>query len=339
MKIETSNLKQAMNVLKPAFTKAGVEGFNEYVFFDKEYIFAYNEGIKIAYPFKCGFAAGLPSSEFSKFLSKVKTKEIEFEKTEDGIHIKAGRVKAHFIDNVDIMERMKDMPSCPEDFDRLPMDFLRGLELCLISASNDLRSLSSMIYVNEREISSTDAFRMSKYTMEKGIENSFLISSKHVKELIKFVPAFYVMEESYIHFITEENVVISILMGMGEINDVNLFINNNAGERILLPDNIDEMIDVTSIMTSPVNEIDKKVDIIISDGKIKCEAQNNMGNIETENEIEIEGSFKFAVNPLYFSVVLSHVKEMLLRQDIESDENWIIFYSDNFRYMFSLMGV
>ena len=127
-------------------------------------------------------------------------------------------------------------------------------------------------------------------------------------------------------------------MGFGNFHDVNEWINDNRGERILLPDNIADMIDVTAIMTAPVSEIDKKVDIIISGGKIKCEAKNEMGVIETENEIDIDGTFKFAVNPLYFSVVLGHVKEMILHQDEEEDENWIIFYSDNFRYMFTLMG-
>lgn len=334
MKIETKKLKDVMKKLKPAFNRGGISGFNEYVFFDDNHIFAYNEDVKISIPFKCGFSAGLPSSEFFKFLNKVNTDEIDFIKNEDSINIKSGRVKAVFKDNISLLERMEDMPKCPEEYNRLPSNFMKGIELTLYTVSNKEDSITSMISIIEDQITSTDNYRMSKYIMDNTMNIDILIPGKKAKELIKFEPSFFTVEDNYIHFVTDDDIIISFLLGEGNLPDVNEYINNETGDRILLPENIDNMIDITSIMTDDVMEIDKKIEITIDNGKILCKANNDIGFIESENEIDIAGSFKFDVNPMFFATVLKNTKEMILNQE----NNFIIFYYDNYRYLMGLIG-
>ncbi len=332
MKISTKLLKDAVKLLRPAFKKGEIEALGQYIFIKDKFIFAYNGEIKVSVPIGIEGSYVFPSTEFTKLLNKIKTTEISIEaKSDSEVVIRADKVKAGFATNEKVLSQLEDFPDTPDEFKALPTDFHQGIKLTAFSTQKN--TILRNLWIKEDTIASTDNYRISKYTFDAPFECDFFLPVTSAKELLKYPVSFYTFTDDFIHFITDDNLMISCKTVEVTFPEIDEYIGNMSGESIRLPAKMKDMIDITSIMTDKADIMEKCIDVNISGGQIVCKSDSDIGFIETVNDIEIDEDLNFVINPILFKDILSVCQEMILNKESE----WVLFHNDKYRHLIMLL--
>ena len=333
MKIDRQELLKALSALRPGLAKKDIVEQATHFVFIKDKIITYNDQICIMYPFDTGFECSVKADEFYKILSSMTDAEVELISEENKLILNSGSVKSGFTASTDryVIELVEQM-DIPGEWIRLPGDFIEGLSFCIFSVSKDVsRRILSCINVSGDQIVSSDDNRISQYTMASPVEDSLLIQGSAVLELIKFEIKEYARGQSWIYFKTEDGVVFASRVIEGEYPDASEFFDFEF-TRFRLPDNLKQAVEMVSIFAEGDFDIDKKIEVIVKDGKIKCKGEKEIGWAETEADIKLksEEAIKFAINPIFFSQILDHTTTICCGKDRA------MFTTKNFKHLLSL---
>lgn len=215
MTIQKKQLLEALKCAMPGIETgtATLQGADSFVFHNGN-IFSYNDSISVSVPLsQAGLVeenleGAVKAEEFFKIVSKLPGEEISFVANEEKWILKSGKAKAEMtLMNFDFETRLKGIETS-EDWIPIDDDFITGLGICKMSNN---KSPLSGIYINGKEIFSTDGWQINKYTMKESELPVFWLSDKSVDELLKFNNLkFMQVQGSWVHFKSENETLFSV---------------------------------------------------------------------------------------------------------------------------------
>jgi len=315
MEFDVKELVRTLKMVMPGLGgKSVIEQANHFVFTPKR-IVTFNDQICVSHPFPCGditpFSA--PSDELFSILSGIKEEEIEVTISEGKMKIETESTTAEisikeeghifsnikFLDDIEITVR-----------EEIPEGFIEGVKLCLFSVSRDItRGFLSCVSINEDSVLSSDDCRISWYKM-KGKMRSVLIPLVSASKLIQYEVKQFIIDSSWIHFFTEDNVVFSSRILSDEFPEcAEAF--EVEGVNLSLPKEMKDAITSTSIFSEGMTELDRVISIDVKKGKISCKSENQTGKLIKKMKIDYDGpEFSFYANPFFMSQVLEHLTKI-----------------------------
>jgi hypothetical protein len=325
--IKTSELISALSKIRSGIsTKGLIEGFGNYSL-DNDYIRTYNDHICISYPFKTNVVASIKADDLNAVLNKIDGETVELSVVDNSLLIgggntKAGLIKTDTVKHIPISGVWKDLPE----------GFKNGLALCSFSAADTMSmGILYCIFVNKTKLYSSDNYRISRYELKDGIDDVFLIPAKSAEEVIKFPFNKYLLDESWVHFKSDSGVIFSCRIVSGVYKDVDRFFEVE-GKEFTLPENIKKYVDSSLVMADGKREFEKKIEMTISKDQIILRGETDTGWIESKVpcQLDIEDSFKVAINPVFLNEVLNKSTSIVVR------EGRALFKSENFQHVMVL---
>lgn len=336
MKIDREELINVLSILKPGLSKKSIiEQTTHFIFTGKE-LLTYNDRICVLYPFKTDFSCSVPAEEFYKILIGIHCDEVELSFEKEKMLIIGENIKASLATDTgeDIIDRVKSLSLAKAIKKKalLPKDFFEALSLCIFSASKDAtRPVFTGILIEDKYVASTDGIRISEYKMKSSIDDVVLIPATSVDELLKFNAEYFYIDKTWIYFIDKNNAIFATILLNEEYPDYTRILKGFDTKEIVLPDNMQQIIETSSILAEGDFELDKEIIVEISQGKIKCKGQNEKGSIVYNRSIDYyDEDLSFVINPYCLSKILSHTQSMFY------GENKVMFKDKSFKHIIAL---
>lgn len=336
MKVKRKDLVTGLSSVKPGLASKDIVEANLCFMFTGKRLVTFNDQISIQYPFDSDFEGLVPSQEFLKIVSEVNCDEIELAVEEETLTIKGAGLSAELSMVKSEDSSIADSIIDPADLDwkPLPEDFLTGAELCMFSATKDMTlEVLTCLLVKDSSIMSSDNLRVSRYEMNGEVGVGFLIPATSIPALIKFGVTQWSLDKAWVYFKTENDIVFCSRVMTGEFPDTSgLF--DVEGDKFKLPSDIKKAIEVSSIMAEGEYELDKKIDVVIEEGTIKCRGEKDVGWVETEATFAMRKgrSAQFSINPDFFSHILDYAAMVTI------GNGTILFKTSNFSHVIALFG-
>lgn len=336
MKIEKDNFKRVLNIIKPGLAKKEILEQTTHFIFTGEELFTYNDKICVSHPFKTDFACSVIADDLIRILNGMKSKEIEVFYDTNQLRIEAKKERAGLftfpegqISTLVASLGIKDLLKRRWRF--LPNDFSRGLSLCIFSASRDItHGILAGILVEGGLVTSTDDLRISRYSLDSKVHDSFIIPVSSAVELVGFSPKKYLLTDSWIHFQTSNQVVFSSRRLVGDYPDVSSFFNVE-GEEVVFPDNLLNSIEAVTVMAEGEFDLDRRISVRVSSGSVSCRAERDKGWVEHEVESTYNGkTLIFEINPIFLRQILEKSTKMILSEEKS------LFLSDKFQHVMAM---
>jgi hypothetical protein len=326
-KLKTQDLVEALGKIRGGIsTKGIVEGFGNYSF-DNDMVRTYNDHLCISYPFKTGIVASVNADALNGVLNKIGDTEIVLSIDDNSIVISGTKTRAGLI-TTDIAKHI----TISGAWQTLPKDFIHGLSLCAFSAADNMSmGLLYCLFVENNKIYSSDNFRISRYEMESDMQVKFLIPSRSAEEVTKFDVKEFSLDDSWIHFKSDNGAIFSCRIVAGNYKDVNPFFQTQ-GKEFTLPQEIRKYVDASLIMAEGKREFEKRIEMTVSPKLITIKGETQIGWIESKVpcDIDIEEEFKISINPIFLNEILSKTTKVIV------GEGKALFQSENFDHVMVL---
>jgi len=337
--INRKELVDILSKVRPALAKKEIIEQATHFIFTGTHITTYNDQICIIHPYPTDFQCSVRAKEFYEILNGITEDEIEIKRTKTQLKVNSERTKAGLTTVVDEKDKVDHMVEIiAADMKKakwyyLPESFLKGMFLCMFSASKDMTTGAfTCLYGNGSEIFSSDTLRASWFIMEKDeFKPPFLLPARDVAELIKFPVTKYTVTENWMHFKTKDKVSMSVRKLEGEFPDIKpLF--EIKGYSFILPSDLKNAIDSVSILAEGELDINRVVYIKVEKGKVTCKAQKERGWIEKtiDSDYDKKRVIDFTINPHFFSQVLEKTTSITV------SEEKAVFTGENFKHIICL---
>lgn len=338
---ESINKKDLLNVLdllKPGLSggKSIMEQTTHYLFM-KDRIATYNEDVCLVVPFPIRFSGSVKEDEFYKLISKVSADKIQLTLEENQIIMKAGKSSfgLAYEQPGEIHEMIDSLEHDKLKWIPLPEGAKDAIVLCSFSASKDMTKPSlAGVFINDNDILSSDAHRISWSKLEKGLEESFLIPASSAVHLMDYGLDKFYLSESWVHF-KGKDLFFSIRRLEEEFpdNKVKEFFPKRTKEGFGLPKELAGILDKALVLLQEDLLLKKQVSLTFEDKEILCEVEKqDLGwfkeKIAMENDVE---KMEIKVNPVFLKEILKHTTKI-----VPVDKGRLLFTSGNFRHLIAL---
>ncbi len=345
MKIKKADLLKALRSVKPGLSTKEIIQQAAHVMFMGKCIATFNDAISVLYPFETNFKCSVNGEEFYKVLDGIKEDKIELFLDGDHIKINSEKTKAGFSTIVGENEKVEKMVekilttvNKPKFFRTLPKDFIKGVFLCMFSASKDMTSgVKCCVAVKDNQIFSTDNLRLSRYELDSKVKDIILIPARDAYELVKYEVVRYGLSEGWVHFQTEDGVIFNCRTMTGEypFDRMITFFGKQKNE-ITVPSELKDIMKNAVVLADGEVDIAKMVEVTIDKGKIICKSEKERGWMIKEVDCKYKGEkLSFFVNPIFMAQVLESVTTLALVQGKEHP-NKCYFTQDNYQHIIAL---
>ena len=296
MEIKKEEMLRALNTVKSGLANKTMLAQMEAIMFTGTDIITYNDQICVLCPFETDFEAAINHKDLLKVVNKISTETFDMTLNENEVRIKAKGTKAGF--NVvledEISEKLNGLiaqiPNAENglEWHDLPSEFMKGALLCLPAASTDQsQGVLTCLYTNGKDLLCSDNQRVSWYEMSEDLGAEFFNKATVLKEISQFDFKKFFVSDSWVNFITDNDVIFSVRLIKGKPIDYykKVFDGFSGGKSIELPEGLREIIEGASVMAA---EDDSTVWISFKDGKVSSGTQSNRGWIEKDLEIKYD---------------------------------------------------
>jgi DNA polymerase III sliding clamp (beta) subunit (PCNA family) len=296
LEIKKEEILKALNTVKPGLSGTTLLAQMESIMFTGTDIITYNDQICVLYPFETDFEAAINHKDLLKVVNKISTETFKMELNENEVRVKAKGTKAGFnvvLEN-EISEKLTGLLAQLPDAENgkewkdLPAEFMKGALLCLPAAStNQSQGVLTCLYTNGKDLICSDNQRVSWFEMNTDLGAAFFIKATVLKEISQFDFKKFVVSDSWVNFITDNDVIFSVRLIRGKAIDYykKVFDGFSGGTNIDLPEGLREVIEGASVMAP---EDDHTVWLSFKDGKVSAGTQSNRGWIEKDLEIKYD---------------------------------------------------
>lgn len=345
-----NELLKAMEIVRPAIGTPETDQGDCFAFTKEGYIATYNDSISIKHPFDIGFVGACNASNLHKLISKTKRDEITIKEEENYLHIKAGSAKGKMVFDKEITMPIDDISHIEGDWQRVPDNFITGLETCIFSCSKDPdKALLSCIKVcKDGYMVGGCNSRITKYDLSSKFKmDDFLVPSDAAKFLIKFAVTHVAEGLGWLHFKAEDNSIFSCRTYEEEYENWYSQIFDDFysdAVKTKFPDRIHNILDKAEIFTDSDTKaalIDKdatnSVLIKIIKNKMVFSAEGSSGNFKEVVKIDSEDA-----DGLVFKCNIKYLKDIMgMSQDVVIDLNCMMlkFEEDNWKHIIALVNM
>jgi hypothetical protein len=319
-----------------------LEGANTFIF-DTDWIKSFNNNLSVSYAFSSGIKCSVKAEEFFKAINKMTGIEIFMKLEDEKLIVKNTKTKlAMQVSNDQIGEYIDNFKLENLDWKEIPKDFFAGIQQCLFSASSQSSSgVLNAIYINGKNIISSDNYRISWYFLEAEMED-LLLPLAAAKELCKINNLTqYCIGESWAHF-ANESIVISIRVMLGDypMDSIKDFFEIDKSQKYIFPKEIGESLDRTEILSSidPEGNYDDFVSIFTQDIKkegtfLIIKGERTYGSIYDKIKIDpktFPTDIILKISPKFLHNIIDHSCEFQLKE-----KNLILFSTNKFKHLIS----
>lgn len=337
--IKRSELLSALDKIRPGLDELALISQSDHFIFMDNKISTYNNQLSISIPFPIQIKGSVHADEFYNLIKQADCDRLEITRKDKKLKVKGGKFKASFT----FMEEAGEVETLIEslklddlEWNSLPSNFAEGLDLCSfsIAAHPKMGSLYG-ICIRGNSIYSTDNIRISWFQMDGEINESIIMTGLAIRELLHYNMKDYTVDDSWVHFKSDEGCIFSCQLIKEEFPDVSEFFGMESPIEIKLPDALIDVIKRVEILSIGDSEIDKEIDVRIEKDRIVCRSEKaGYGEIEEELTFKgVEESIILRLNPVFLLQVLDKTKLMLYSKGVDRVE----FQSDNFRHIISLV--
>ena len=332
MKIKRESLLNAFNAVQPGLAKKEIIEQMAHFIFTGQHLITYNDKVCVSYPFETDFKCSVYAGDFYKIISKIKSEIIDLEHKNDSLIAKSKRttIKMTTIVEDEVSELLSNLEDqIKEEWTSLPDNFLEGLYLCMFSASKDqTQGTLVCVKVEGDLIQSTDSIRISQFQMSGEVEK-MLISASAIPALKGLGVTNYHISKSWLHFLNDNNVRISIRTVHGEFPDSSKFFKMK-GTRLKLPSELKDALETVGIMAEGDITTDKVVNVVIDNQQMILTSKKERGSIEKIVPIKYNrDKIEFTSNPVFLAQILGNATKMTIAKHA-------IFESKTFKHLLAL---
>lgn len=343
MKIKKDDFLEALNAVKPAALKEGIDAEIEaevtcFAFLGDKVI-ASGDTIFITSSLETDFKdICLPADKLYKVVNLLQAEELflDYNEEKNQVLVKSLRnririatIKADYI--FETYERL-NIDSIENKMKLLPKDFVEAIKSCLFSVSKQGELFTQSIYVDKKYIRSSDKIRITRYQMNKAISDSFLISSNAAQILTTYNLKKYYLAQEKVYFEDSNGTILCLSTVNEKFPNLDKHFKFD-GQEVKLPSSIDNMIDLSNLFADGESDIDKSIRVEISKDRINILGSNDSGIGRNTSRIKYKGKdITFVINPIYLKEAIKTTKI------IKIGEDRIAVSSNKFNHVVALFG-
>lgn len=318
--MKTKDLKVLLKKLKPTFTK---DEFGEYVYWIDDKLIAYNGEVSIIVPTEnLGMKFTLPSKEFEKLISKIKSKEINIRLENSEVIIESDNLTVSFHNNEELLSRLDINTNIEKSLKKLPSNFLEGVKKVKFSIGKDKNyDMVNTMCVRDNTLVTYDHYGMSMFEIEEKMPYC-LIPQNAVNQLNNYDLVEYCVDEKFIYFRSSDNIYFISVLIEGDFWDTSE-VFEGIGDILTFPKETINLLELSKVTASE----DKEVRVTLLEGVLEIKSTNLKGTVITTLEIDSEMEFDFLVKIDFFINMLKISDEIIIRDNYE-----LYVGKDNLKY-------
>lgn len=307
MIIQKKDLLEVLKICMPGIEtgSAVLQGADSFIFHDGK-VFTYNDIISVVVPvnqeglLEEGIEGCVKAEEFFKIISKFPSDEIKFTVTENNTWLlKCGKAKAEMtLLDFDFKNRLNNIAPNEDKWININDDFMFGLGTCKMSVN---KTQLSGLYIEGKDIISTDGNQMNCYEMKDMELPKFWISDNSANELLKLNKLVAMqLQGTWAHFKAENGTIFSIKTLQADAfpySKIKTIIDTSSPDKAQLhskfPKEMFSAIDRAVSFSIDISE-HSAVRLVISKEKIEVSAERSAGkyNEKVAWEEEIKEDFE-----------------------------------------------
>lgn len=340
MKIVKTDLLEALNAVKPGVATNAIIEQMECVTFTGQDLLTYNDQIGVLYPFETDFDISINYYDLHKIISKIKENEFAIsvnDSSELMITTNKGTTRAGLIpvQTEEIDESIDGLiGQLPNDennleWQDLPSDFIEGASLCISAASQDLsQGTLACLYTDGMDLVCSDNQRVSWYKLEEDLGCEFFIRANTMRELSHLNIVSFCISDSWVNFLTDNNVVFStrLIKGTPMTYFLELF-TDFKGAVVKLPEGLKDVVSSAAVMAE--DDTIRDMQITLQKGEMLCRTQKARGWIEKKIPLKFNRK-----TPVTFQVSATFLQQILglpLKMTVGKDKS--LFESGSFKHV------
>lgn len=329
MKINTAELKRALEIVKPGLSnKELVEQSTAFAFIDG-CVVTYNDEISISHPVTgIDIEGAIQAEELYKFISKLKTEEITLTIEEEAIVIKSGRSTAGFALAKEIKLPLKEELTKKGKWIPITQEFIETLKFVSLSCSKDMTNAKlTCVHINKNGfIESSDNYRVCHYKIEVPVK-TFLLPESSVDPIARLKPTSISEGKGWVHFRTDEGTIISSRTFFEDFVDTSKYIKfGQEGIRINLPKNLDEILDKAIVFIKKEKNFADDIEVSITEKFLIVESKSETSWFKEKAPIQYtDEPISFALSPFLLKDIISKTGQCTLVKNLLyfNEANWI----------------
>jgi len=342
MKINRSELIQTLTIARMAVAGSDhLEQLGHFIF-GGENLITFNNRILIYYPYKTDFQCSIRSELFYKQLEKFDSEFVDIELTGNRLEIKGTSEVAKIVvklkQDTEIFEVIDTIrkEQLEAEYSAVPEDFITAIDFCSYSASkNAADGTLCCICINQDKVIACDNYRVTKYKLKHAMtEGDTLIDARIASEIKHFKMTEFSIGENWLHFRNDKGVIFSARQIFGDYPDlVPAF--HVKGVRIELPKNTSDILDFVSVITAEDQQLERKADIEIKDGRITAQVVKDSASAEKSITLHADYEsleMRFRVHIEFLKSVLKHTPMMVYSEELKK----VKFRTQSFQHVIRL---
>ena len=320
--MKKQNLLTALETVKPGLAaKEMIEQSTSFAFMNGRVV-TYNDEISLSHPVEdLEIEGAIQADELYKLLNKLKEDEIEVEIKGGELLLKSGKTKAGLTLQQEITLPLEEIGETGK-WKTLPEGFLNHIRFAMTCCSRDMsRPVLTCVHVSkEGVIEGSDGFRITRCQLEEQMPiKTFLLPVSAAVQVIRIKPTKIATGDGWIHFKTDEDTILSCRVFEDTFPDTAPFLKVE-GVEIVLPKQIDEILDRAAVFAKRDHFLDEVVTITIGDKHITVKSKSDAGWFKESARM------RYSDKPITFSIT------PYLLQDILKETNVCVMCEDRLKF-------
>lgn len=251
-------------------------------------------------------------------MHKVKDEEIKIWIEEDELRIAGKNFDTGIAYEEEIKLPISDI-DFPEEFIEVPDNFNRLAKLACLTASRLLDdAVITSVHITSDRIESCDNDRITICTIDLEEEIDVLVFYKNLLQIISsHTIKGIATDDTWVHFLTEDEIILSCRVQDEEYVDLEEHLPEDGGEKIILPDEVKELLDRAETFSKNSITNEKFVNISIKNKKLIIESRNETGWHKERAKTKYKGpDISFTINSDFLKDILSISTEIQIVDDL-----------------------
>jgi len=333
MEISVAEFKNALEIVKPgvAKTETTIEQVTSFAF-TKQNVISYNDEICITHPLaNLDMQGAIEADLLYKFISKIKSKQIDVSIDDTEVTMKAGRIKATFSLDSEIKLPLDDEKLVTKGkWKNLPEKFIEAISMAKGCVAKDMiQAKLNCVHINKKgKIESSDGFRIFQFEFKDKLPlQTVLIPASSIASIIRINPNQVAKGEEWVHFKNEAGTVLSCRVLNDEFPDVDEYLKEGKkGIKVEFPKDL-----IASLDTAEIFAEDSMVKITIKKKKLTVSSGGHIATFKEDLDLSSKAEpFAFQITPYLLKDILKQIQFCTIYKDR------LIFKSEDWKYMTEL---
>lgn len=335
--IKTAQFRDILTSLKTSLAKQPVIAQADcFLFAPDGFVWSFNDEVAISHPLPEGIeiSGAVDGQILLQFFTQLSVKEVQLQTIKkddkDLLVVSSGKMKASFILHTPKLAVSAIPLPEKKDWQNIPKGAIEAIVIAAKAASrNETHGVLFHVSCKGNSVIGCDNFRLSITSLKMPFPSPILVPSTIAETLSQFDLKQYSVCGDWIHFINDNDVMISIRSPYIPYPDVTSLLIKK-GDVVTFPEGITSALERAGVFSRM--ELEDKQDIALSNNgkQLLIKGHCDSGWVEETIEMPSPRPFTLHVKPDVLESILQHLKKAIIT------ENVIQFEGKNFTYVISL---